>query len=365
MRILFDYQIFALQSFGGISRYYCELFRILRKIGLNARLFVPFHINHYLSDYQLDSDVGQKIPNLGKAMYFVRKLNGGITSLFLKKFKPAILHETYFRFERYPDYGQRTVTTVYDMTMEKFFDPQLKDPESQKKLASVKRADKIICISDNTRKDLCDVLGVNPEKTSVIYLATSMQKPDKSLHPFEGRPYLLFVGNREGYKNFELLLRAYCSSAILQNEFLLVCCGGQPFSEAEVMFFRDNHIQDKVIHLAGNDKNLVQCYSQARGFIFPSKYEGFGIPILEAMNCDCPVLCSNTSSFPEVAGDAAKYFDPESVDDLQDKLEKTLFDDTAINELIRRGKMRRADFSWEKCAEQTQMFYQSLLDGKL
>jgi len=108
-------------------------------------------------------------------------------------------------------------------------------------------------------------------------------------------------------------------------------------------------------------QTLAKLYSQASAFVYPSLYEGFGIPILEAMSFGCPVVCSHTSSFPEVAGNAAEFFDPYDIESIANALEKVLFDSDLTKKLVELGKARVKNFSWEKCAEQTHSIYASLL----
>jgi glycosyltransferase involved in cell wall biosynthesis len=177
----------------------------------------------------------------------------------------------------------------------------------------------------------------------------------------KSKPYLLYVGHRGGYKNFEGFLRAYASSLWLSDNFNVVCFGGGIFSRDEVALIKSLRLSmNHVIQVNGGDNKLASVYRDAALFVYPSLYEGFGIPPLEAMSLGCPVACSNTSSIPEVAGDAAEYFDPYDLDSMRTAMELVLSSEVRLNELIKLGKFRCARFSWDRCAKETLSVYKGL-----
>ena len=138
--------------------------------------------------------------------------------------------------------------------------------------------------------------------------------------------------------DFYNLLKSYSNSQKINSEFNLVCFGGGNFTKDEKKLFRQLKIEEsKILHFEGNDMTLNYFYKHARIFVYPSLYEGFGIPLLEAMKMKCPVACSDTSSFPEVAGDAAIYFNPDSIDSIISNLEKSLFNNQQLNKLTING----------------------------
>lgn len=120
---------------------------------------------------------------------------------------------------------------------------------------------------------------------------------------------------------------------------------------------RDLHIEDRIQHVNPSDEGLADYYKHACCFVFPSLYEGFGIPILEAFACRCPVVCSNTGSFPEIAGDAAVYFDPGNIDSVQDALRRIIERGDLRENLIRKGRERNGKYSWERTAQMTHELY--------
>jgi glycosyltransferase involved in cell wall biosynthesis len=141
-----------------------------------------------------------------------------------------------------------------------------------------------------------------------------------------------------------------------------VCFGGIALTEIERETMSQLHIPDDSIQVVfGDDVKLSEYYASADAMVYPSLYEGFGIPLLEAMGCGCPVICSNTSSLPEVAGDAAMYFDPEDVQDIAKAMLRVVQLSDDRPKMIARGKLRAQQFSWDVCAQQTFAVYERLL----
>jgi glycosyltransferase involved in cell wall biosynthesis len=175
------------------------------------------------------------------------------------------------------------------------------------------------------------------------------------------KPYILFVGSRGGHKNFENLLRAYASSTWLRDQFYLLCFGGGPFTSKENALIAQTRQAQRVRQIGGADAQLAASYRHASLFVYPSLYEGFGIPPLEAMSLDCPVACSHTSSIPEVVGDAAAFFDPTSIDDMRQTMESVLNTSATSARLVALGRTRAGMFSWQRCAQATAAIYRQAL----
>ena len=365
MRIVYDYQIFSYQEYGGISRYYYELAsRIAQHEGCYACIHALLYINKYIKGDENFEVIGIPIPVIpGMARVHI-SINYLLSRILVRKCRPDIFHETYYAKDRIAPAKVKTVLTVYDMTYERLtnFFPS-KQKISRNKEYAVKRANHIICISESTKNDLIDILNINPDKISVIYLGyTKKTARHKNKLNIGDKPYILYVGQRVAYKNFSRLLQAYASSPRLQKDFKLVCFGADRFSNDEISQIKELNLKpEDVVHLKGDDDILNHLYSNASIFVFPSLYEGFGIPLLEAMSFKCPVVCSNTSSLPEVAGDAADYFDPCNLEEMISSIESVVFSTEKKNHLIERGLERIKLFSWEKCAEETLKVYSSLL----
>jgi glycosyltransferase involved in cell wall biosynthesis len=249
---------------------------------------------------------------------------------------------------------------IHELFPEQFGGIEKKIPEH--KAAAVSRADHIIAISQNTRTDIINFLGVPERKISVIPLASSLEVtllPDPGTTVSWDKPYLLYVGLRQGVKNFSTLLTAYMHSKTLRH-YDLLCVGGGPFTSHESGSIKYSGLQDKIHQIEADDIALKILYANATVFVYPSLYEGFGLPLLEAMKCGCPVVCSNTSSMPEIAGDAACYFDPADAEELRFRLERMVLSETEQKYYQQRGYEREKIFSWDRCVEQTVQVYKSL-----
>jgi glycosyltransferase involved in cell wall biosynthesis len=366
MRIIYDYQIFNQQKYGGISRYICEIAsRIAAAEDFEVKILAYSYINKYLEKVDPDLLIGKQRQIIPKTAILFRNINYLLSQIWLNVKTPDIIHETHYSYRRIAPKKCKTVITVYDMIEEKFADlmPDKNIQVCRNKARSIQRADHIICISNSTKQDLLQLLDVNPEKVSVVYLGHSLQLEGYvNLEPeITFKPYILYVGQRERYKNFERFLKAYASNLNILKNFNIVCFGGKLFSHDELEFIRKLGLdEEKVIYLTGKDELLATLYSKASAFVYPSLYEGFGIPLLEAMSFGCPVVCSNTSSFPEVAGEAAEFFNPYEIDSIINALEKVLYSSDRANELSQMGKKRVKDFSWETCAKKTSLIYRSL-----
>jgi glycosyltransferase involved in cell wall biosynthesis len=172
----------------------------------------------------------------------------------------------------------------------------------------------------------------------------------------------LYVGARGGYKNFERFVRAFALSQRLHQEFDLLCFGGGPLQTAERQMIADAGLgPDQVVQMGGGDEILAALYQQAAALVYPSLYEGFGIPPLEAMAVGCPVICSNSSSLPEVVGDAAESFDPLDQEAMLAAMEAVLASPTQRSALVAAGRIRYQQFTWKKCARETEAIYRKLL----
>jgi glycosyltransferase involved in cell wall biosynthesis len=364
MKVVFDDQIFCWQEYGGVTRYFYELSRRLTNgADITASIVAPLYVTRYFSEDGVKVK-GVRIPKVRNSGRIISALNSLVAPAIISSEHPDVLHETYFyRRRSLAPRGCRTVLTVFDMIQEKYPDYFLaRDHTTEAKWAAVMRADRVICISANTQRDLIETFGVPPEKTVVIHLGftlTNQGGPAASLT--ESSPFLLYVGLRERYKNFDALLTAYSSSAVLRNNFSLVAFGGGRFSTVEVQRIRALGLQESVRQISGDDALLSRLYRQSAAFVYPSLYEGFGIPPLEAMSFDCPVICSNKSSLPEVVGDAACLFDPTDIDAMRAAIELVIGSPDYRSDLIKRGRERIQHFSWDRTAKETIEVYRELL----
>lgn len=361
MRIAFDHQIFSFQRYGGVSRYFYELATRLQSNASNVTIIAPLHVNKYLlSESARSITRGRYVPYTFTGVPpAIGLANRFAAPLVWRGETPDVVHETYFS-KRPAGKGRRRVLTVYDMIHEMYW-PKAKSVIAAKR-AAIDRADHIICISQNTRRDLLRIYDIDPSRTSVVHLGYSLTETAAApeIGNAERKPSLLFVGHRGGYKNFSTLLQAISNSEPL-NEFELIAFGGFPMDRRERAELGRLGIADRVRFVSGSDRELAAHYQTATAFIYPSKYEGFGIPPLEAMSHGCPVVCSNGGAIPEVVGDAGVYFDPDSPADLRAALERVVTSSELQTDLRTRGYARLAAFSWDKCAEETARIYRSIV----
>lgn len=363
MKILIDHQIFCIQQYGGISRY----FNVLMKTNDNLEVenTTVFTNNYYLNLDKLKKYISFFFKNnfRGKR-HILNYLNKYFSIAKIKKGKFDIFHPTYYDpyFLKYLN-DKPFVLTVHDMTHEKLseFCPKNDKTSSNKKILAHK-ASKIIAVSNSTKNDLIEIFGIEESKIEVIYHGNSMLLND-SLNSGINFPsnYLLFVGIRGGYKNFTLFIESI--SKLLNEDLSLsvVCAGGGKFNKKEKTLFKKLNIQSSVFQYDLNDNLLAQLYTKAIAFVFPSLYEGFGIPILESFACNCPLICSNTSSLPEIASDGAEYFDPYSKESIYQVVKKVIENKNIRNSIIKKGKERLKYFSWAKTALETKKIYEDIL----
>lgn len=369
MRVAYDEQIFCRQSYGGISRYFVQLSLYINYIsGFDSRIFAPLHKNRYLRDHNQDFVEGRYLDSYPpKTTLLIQQLNSMLSGREIAKWKPDIVHETFYKKGGVSSRKSKTVLTVYDMIHELF--PQSfssADTTSELKRKAVERADHVICISEHTKNDLIRLFGIKKQNVTVVHLGFGGNSlsvkdniPKAQMHE---RPYVLYVGNRGGYKNFDLFLKAFASSSPMKADYKIKCFGGGDFNRSELQLASDLGLtENQFQYVNGDDSLLREVYSSARLLVYPSLYEGFGIPPLEAMSSGCPVACSNASSLPEVVGDSAILFDPNCIDDIRHSMEVVAYSDDVYSRLVELGKLQIRKFSWEKCANNTANIYKSLL----
>ncbi|MFO7524890.1 MAG: glycosyltransferase family 1 protein [Ignavibacteriaceae bacterium] len=365
MKVLFDHQCFTNQDYGGISRYFVSLMDEFNKQNdITTKLALKYSNNFYLKG---KNNIKPFFPNLN---FRGKKFSSHLTNLpfsisQIKKRDYNLFHPTYYNpyFLKYLG-NKPFILTVHDMTHELFpdiihwFDKTV----SQKRFLA-RKAEIIIAISENTKKDLIEILNVPDKKIRIIHHGSTISKDLTGNVENLNLPkrYILYVGSRNYYKNFNNTIKSF--SQLIKNDesLFLICGGGGKFTAKEIQFFKEANLTEKILYRPADDISLATLYSNARLFIFPSHYEGFGIPVLEAMNCDCPMALSNCSSLPEAGGDAAVYFDPHDPSDMSKQMTRVIYDENFRNKLIENGKIRRKNFSWEKTAIETKKVYEQIL----
>lgn len=356
MNLVLDNIIFSLQRAGGISVYWYELLRRMQRDKCTFQMIEHQRATSNIFRKQLDFDRAMLLDDRQLPPWLSRYLaypaaRGG----------RFLYHSSYYRRPRLA--GAANVVTVYDFTYERFRRGVPKWVHSMQKKAAVSAANGIICISESTRRDLLRFYPEIPEsKVQVIYLgASELYKPlapaDRRLLPsgLLDAPFVLFVGGRDSYKNFRLALESVAALP----DYWLVSVGGGELKPREAELSQ-KLLQGRHIHCpAVENERLNLFYNCAHALLYPSGYEGFGIPIIEAMAAGCPVIAAKISAIPEACGDAGVLVDEIRQDAFAEqilKLENAEF----RNGVIDRGYAQARRFSWENCYLETLSFYEKI-----
>lgn len=386
MQILFDYQAFELQRIGGVSRSYAELISHLQNENCRCIVGIMESDNIYLSEMKLVSGLkptnyrhdmlfgGKKLFKgqrmlIRKALHWYgyendcKQVNKDCSIKLLRNQQFDIFEPTFFDSYFLPYLKNKPfVMTVHDMIPELY--PEyfsMEDFQIIQKRMLCPLAAHIHVPSQKTKEDLVNILDVSPDKITVIpHGRPDFIEDGYSAPPIFDFPYLLYVGDRFGYKNFSLFIKE-CSYIIQKFPEIYVVCTGKDFSEREQAELVELGIANNVIHLFTSEESLRNLYHFAIAFIYPSAYEGFGLPILEAFTSDCPVMLNNASCFPEVAEDAALYFDINEDGDLYEKFGAFYSAGRDVrNEMIRKGRDQAEKYSWDKSARLLRKVYDAL-----
>lgn len=369
MRVGYDEQIFLAQRHGGISRYVVSLIQAFRQdleLGVQPVPGWAYGINAHAEHAGLSRRVplldrlstGQ-LAAIGLGGYYLANGRARATAR-----NADILHYTYTH-PRFLARGFRGahICTVYDMIPE--MHPESfpgRDPHVGKR-RFVEACDMVIAISESTRRDLVKIYGDPGVPMPVTYLgvdpAFSARVPPPVQAPAR---YVLFVGRRDGYKDFATLADAF--AGLPDDGTVLVAVGGGRFTDAESARLAKLGIAGRTRHVDADDITLPAWYAGALAFVFPSRYEGFGLPTLEAMASGTATVLADSSSHPEVGGDVARYFSPGDADSLREVLAEVLGDEWLRTDLARRGVARAAEFTWAATARSTAAAYTAAMGAE-
>ena len=357
----FDEQIFAIQAYGGISRMFAELATaFIDNPALDVEL-LPLSAP-IINRYVLDSDRVRTRLAVRDARHEYRALGR-----YFMRVQPRrnldIVHNTFYLPHGLAGYpGARRIVTIHDMI------PELV-PRTRRRLDFltlkkhyVARADHVICVSEATRRDLIRVFPEISAPISVIHHGVD-ERFRPGVHRTHTLPerYVLFVGNRGQYKDADVLFRAFAELPAIHGDVRLMCVGGGPFTFAETATLNSLGITGRTMQADLNDADMVSAYNHAEVFVFPSRFEGFGMPALEAMACGTATVLTDATSLPEVGGDAAEYFPTGDHVGLSSILDDLLRDESHRADLEQRGLARARGFTWQKAAEQHADAYRAAL----
>lgn len=350
---------------AGVSRYIFELLRELDKykdenisIFLNYKNYRPFFNNIKCLLTRLNTDNP-----------LIRILWEQLILLFKCKRKDIIhfpVPSIISPFIRSP-----CIITVHDLAFIKFkTDSWLKNRYRHYSLKySLKKAKKIIAVSESTKKDIIHYFGIKPSKIRVLYEAANDRfkvlkgsKTNLGKKLLLPKKYILSLGTIEPRKNLSRLIEAF--DKLNLREYKLIIAGAKGWKYKKIFEKLDSLKRRRDIIFTGyiDDKDLPQLYNNASVFVFPSLYEGFGLPVLEAMSCGCPVITSNTSSLPEVTCKASILINPYDIKEITRAIKKVLTDNKLRSKLIKEGLKQSKKFSWKKCAKETLEVYKEVFN---
>ena len=356
MQIILDNIIFSLQKSGGISVYWYEL--VNRFINIKQDITFSFieesedKGNIFRSNLEINSNILLYNYNSKKKMSRYREVDLDI------KQNTFIFHSSYYRTlnkKVKKNNSVKEVVTVHDFTYEHFSTGLKKWVSIYQKKKAIKAADAVICISENTKKDLLFFYPQFSDKNIIVIhngVSQDYFRIPNIITSISDTPFFLFVGSRADYKNFYFTVEAVAQT----NDFCLKIVGGG-VSPKELILLNSLIKGRWEILIDLDNEKLNVLYNTAFALIYPSFYEGFGIPLVEAMKAGCPFIAFNGSSIPEVVGSAGI---------LIDELEIKKFNDAVLKikrereEIIKIGINQAENFSWEKCYQQTLEVYSSL-----
>ena len=359
-------------KFSGVSRYVCELAEGLVSMGVDVHIPIKETINEYLLNASFFKKTSSETCDAPLHIRMMHRLlaqtplrekarrhelrHQGLQAFRRRKYD--IIHPTHNNaVELLPYIGQTPlVITVHDMTHELFSSCfPASDPSSARKRIYAQRADRIIAISECTKNDLVRLFNISPDKIDVVHHGNSLLLPKNAdaIQLDIPERYVLFVGGRNGYKNFKRFAEAFAIAAAEDPQLHLICAGGGAFSEAELTHLQQLGIAERCLQRWVTDEELAVLYNRAQAFVYPSEYEGFGLPLLEAYECGAPVLCANASCFPEIAERGALYFNPLNIEEMAYTIRQTVQSPEQQAALKAAGRRRILDFSWQKTAEKT------------
>ncbi len=372
--VFFDEQAFLMQSAGGISRYVCSLARELARTGEAAVLvFGGISANTHLQ--ALSDGPGLSVrfrPRRDRLRintfisYLSRQWRRMVFRRFQQRHGRVIYHPSYYEVDGViAAQSAATVVTFHDMIPE-WLARECHEPPGPLpaiKLEAARRATLLLANSEFTRREVLKAHPALKPGVAVTPLAAELPAASNPGPPAElaDHDYFLLIGNRDGYKNGKLAFAAFAKMAAARPRLRLAGIGGESLRPDESALLAQHGLQDRWIHLRGGDELLARCYRHAAALIYPSRCEGFGLPVVEAMQSGCPVITTSCASLPEVGGEAVLYVNPDDSAALAATMESILDNNELRRGMIERGRNQARAFSWQATARGTLAAYRQAL----
>lgn len=364
MRVLIDGESFFRHTRSGITRYFTELirgFETERMLGVLPTTPYRFVASQHLASAFPSRFRQVSLPRRVRPCAF-SALNSRAWSR--RSTKVDLIHHSLYLpalLEHAPSVPR--ICTIFDFTLELYSEQfPWSAPLVEQKNAVISRCDGVVCISRATYDDMSRFLPGFDKPIEITPLGVTEQ----FFKPVGRRPtnlparYVLHVGNRHAHKNAGVLFSAFAHIADREPELFLVLCGN-PLTATERQQLKNLRIAARTLYLRVSDEQLPHLYAQAAAFVFPSRYEGFGLPVVEAMAAGCPVVCSSAPALVEVADDAALIFAADDSEELAAILEKVLGDRGLVASLRAKGRARAEVYSWRRTVQLTARAYRRVV----
>lgn len=363
IRVMYDEQIFLLQEFGGISRYFTELIKAFESnpdIGIEPVLASSSVRNRYLLEETKSFSLKTVNSRLAALLHLLRQV------VFPRRdqYSVDLVHHTFYLPGFFRRFGKLPrALTLFDMIPEKTRAAKLWNPHFMKRYL-LPKADILFSISESSTKDMLSEYAVDMAAVTTYLGVGSEYKP--KLPPLDWQPqnYFLFVGNRDFYKDCETAIKSFARISTQIEGVVLLLVGGGNLKKSEKELIAELSLEGVVFQRTVKAIDLPTVYSNAIGLIYPSRYEGFGLPLVEAMASATPILASETPINLEIAADCATFFPAGDDETLAELMLRLVLDPDSFQDKILSGEVRSKDFTWDKCARLTAAEYRRIIEKK-
>ena len=326
--------------------------------GWMISLIAPIYKNRYLKEISNRNNIRGIYLNSYPNFNFIQNINNKLTEIYQMRNTSSILHDLYYP-EHLINYNRFKILTIHDTIHEIYNNLYKKDYYFFRKKI-IEKYQSFICVSEKTKEDFVNFYNVDDSKVHVIHhgfehlINTKIENISNS--NILNKPFILYVGGRYKYKNFNLLAEAYSKNKIINENFNIICYGGEKISKQEINYFYKLGIENKIINIRGNDNILKGLYLKSKLFVSTSEYEGFGLTILEAIFLKCKILCNDINVFRRLYKNSINYFNFNDINHLIFQLENLLINKIdSTSDDIKETIIKK--YTWKNCATNTEKLY--------